>query len=182
MMTQLITDFKIGRQDKFFIDTNVWVYLFYPSVSKISQRISEKYSELLAEILEKENLIFTNLIQFSELINVIHHQEYNDVKRKGEFRGSFKDFRDSEGFSEAMKTAKMLSGKITKQTNLQTGMFNSDEMKKMVSNCDKADFNDIYFIELAKKENLHIITHDFDFKAASSFTNSIITANQKYFQ
>lgn len=181
-MTQQITDFKIGRQDKFFIDSNVWLYLYYPTVSGASKRVSDQYSELLNEILEKGNLIFTNLIQFSELINVIHHQEYYDAVYRKKFQGKFKNFRESEKFSEAMNTAKLVTNQITKQTHLQTGMFTSDEMKTMVGSCDKADFNDIYFIELAKKENLHIITHDFDFKAASNFTNSIITANQKYFQ
>lgn len=180
-MTQRTTEHKVGIQTKYFIDTNVWVYLFYPKSNSVTTKIAQQYADLFAKITAKGNLIFTNLIQFSELINVIINTEFYHAKRINKFNGSPKDFRKTPEFKTALKTAKLISEKVLKQTTLQSGTFNDNEMKEIVAACDKADFNDLYFVAFAEQKNLEIITHDFDFNAVEEFSNSIITANNRYF-
>lgn len=74
----------------------------------------------------------------------------------------------------------MITSQILKQTDLVSGVFNAEEMKRIASECDKADFNDLYFIRLAEKQSLNIVTHDFDFRAAKDFSFNIISANTNY--
>ena len=179
MKTEEISQYQIKLSDQFFFDSNVWLYLYYPQ-SGITQKQINAYSNFLDSILSKNKLLVTDLLQISEVVNVIISAEYRDFRNKGNHSISLKDWKASDKFQPALDTAKLITSRILKQTDLVSGVFNAEEMIQMVSECDKADFNDLYFIRLAEKQSLNIVTHDFDFRAAKDFRFNIISANTNY--
>lgn len=171
---------KVQGSKKFFLDSNVWLYLLYPQSSKIANRHIRAYSNFYNRVISVGALVLTNLIQISELINVILQTEYRIHKKKGNHI-PFKEFRSSEDGGIALSNAKVFISQVVKTAELQTGLFNSDEMKNIVFDCDKADFNDIYFAAFCERQDAILVTHDFDFRALSDHDLLVLSANENYF-
>lgn len=172
------SNFNPNYSHKFFFDSNVWLYLLFPQLSDISQRHINNYSEFFSKIKQKDCLIETNFVQMSELINVLLQNEFKSIKKINHSL-KFKEFRNSKEGEKALDNAKILTSFVLKSATLRNGNFNSEELKTMVENCDKADINDIYFASHCLKEQAILVTHDFDFNALKS-NLQIISANPKY--
>ncbi len=52
-----IADFSSESNDKFFIDSNVWMYLNSPQYADVATPVIGKYSTFFLEILAKKYLI-----------------------------------------------------------------------------------------------------------------------------
>lgn len=180
MKIESINNFIPKSNQTFFLDSNVWLYLLLPQDNTAAKGLIHKYSKLSDELANLDCLIQTNLIQISELINVILHKEYRFYVKKGG-SGSFKNFRSSADGKLALSKAKTFIAQITKLAVIQTGLFTNEEMKGMVSQCHIADFNDLYFVEFCVKQNAILITHDFDFGAIRNKNLTIVSANRNYF-
>lgn len=173
-------NYKCQITDKFFIDSNVWLYLYYPQSGKISDKIIHEYTEIFTQIKKKNLLISSNMIQFSEIINTIINIEFRLYKEKTKkFSISLKDFKKLDDFNETLQNAKTITESILTNVHLRDGIFNESELKSIVLQSDKADFNDMYFVEFCKKEKLHLITHDIDYKALDNSVK-LISVNKNY--
>ncbi len=181
MKIDSIDSFDVTRNQKFFFDSNVWLYLLYPQDNQSANRWITKYSKFNDLVLRRDSLILTNLIQMSELINVIVQKEYKRYCQsiKPNYI-NFKEYRDSEEGLNTLGKAKTFTAQIMKQTTLQTGLFNSEDMKAIVADCDKADFNDIYFARFCQKQSCIMVTHDYDFRALGTLDVQLLTANGAY--
>lgn len=162
----------------FFLDTNVWLYLYYPQDSTIAKGLIEKYSAFLTKI--ASGVIQTNLVQMSELINTILRAEYRIYCEQGN-RKKFKDYRETSEGRAAMSKAKDICAAVLKLAQLRDGSFNPEELKAMVLECDKADFNDIFFAHYCRKMKTTLVTHDFDF-AGIDMDIAVLSANSRYFK
>lgn len=171
-------DFNPNFSQKFFLDSNVWLYLIFPQHSNIAQKHINNYSDFFSKIKQKQCLIETNIVQMSELVNLLLQLEYRKNKKVNN-QLTFKEFRNNSQGKTALEEAKTLTSFILKFTTLRSGNFNSEEMVKMVENCDKADLNDIYFASHCIKEDAILVTHDFDFNALEK-NIKIISANPNY--
>lgn len=171
------SDFRPSHNQLFFLDTNVWLYLYYPQGSRRAQKEIATYSDFFGKIASEP--IQTNLVQMSELINTIMRAEYR-VYSESVNRVSFKDFRSSDSGKDAMKISKDIATAILKIAELRDGIFSPEELKSMVNDCDKADFNDIYFAYYCRKLSFTLVTHDFDFAGIEMDIN-LLTGNSRYF-
>jgi len=174
-------DFKPNRTQKFFLDSNVWMYLFFPQHSSIANRIIDKYSHFFNSIVKSDCLIETNILQISELVNLILHLEFKEARKRNVFTGSFKEFRNSNFAISALTNAKVLTDKIIKCSTLRDGIFGVNALQVIVASCDKADFNDLFFAEFCKNENAILVTHDFDFKAVQKEIQ-VVSFNSNYYE
>jgi len=175
MKIESITDYQIKYSDKFFIDTNVWLYLLYPQSSQPSKRVIQAYSDFYSKLLGRDSLILTHPLQLSELINALISIEYKIYCRKQYLK--LKEWKKTAEFKKVLSDAKELVNSITRQSELRSGTFTPVELKEIVDKCDQADFNDLFFIKFAEKEEMNILTHDGDFNVDLEFSNSIITVN-----
>lgn len=180
MKAKNLKDFKAKHNSKLFFDTNVWLYLYYPQHSQVSKTIIDRYSSLFSEVLSKNCLIVTDMIQMSELINLTLQLEYKAYCKKNPYL-SFKEFRDKNEYKEGLQNAKDFSTNILKTVTLRGGIFTPEELKTIVNKCDRADFNDIYFAQFCYKENAILITHDFDFNALDVEVE-LYTCNGRYLE
>lgn len=173
-------EFKIAYNHKFFIDSNVWLYLFYPQSSRISKGIIESYSDFFKRVIERECLVQTNLIQLSEIINTVLQIEFKEHKTISRNHSiSFKAFRMTPEGSGAINKAKTIVQQITRHSHVLSGIFGHPEILELIDNCDKADFNDLYFYQFCVKQDLILVTHDYDFSAILSEIQ-ILSANNKF--
>ena len=146
------------------MDTNIWHYLVYPQDAKINPKILNAYSDFFDQILRRDCLIETNLLQISEVINLIVQSEYKEYRNSNRLPKSLKDYKAGEEGKIALKNAKTFTQTILSSATIVSGIFNEAEMKSMAVDCDKADFNDLFFARMCQKNNCTIVTHDFDFK------------------
>jgi hypothetical protein len=163
---------------KFFFDTNIWLYLYFPQFSQIPQPIIARYSNFYSAVRSIGSLIVTDMIQMSELINLVLHLEYRVFLKSNNYI-SFKEFWAKPEYKNALQNAKIISESIMKATTFRGGIFSNEDLKRIVSKCDLADFNDIYFSEFCAKENAVLITHDFDFNALETGVE-LFTYNNRY--
>ena len=181
MKIEVLSDYNIRYSDQFFFDTNIWIYLLYPQQG-VSEKYINQYSDFYSKILTKDKLIATDLLQISELINAIINIEYRKYSKQEKVATlKLKEWKETSSFTNVLKELKIITDNLLRNTTLVSGIFNDAESKDLVSDCDKADFNDLYFVRLAEKQRLNIVTHDFDFKAAKNFSFSIISANTKFY-
>ncbi len=179
MKAKNLKELSPSSSTKFFLDTNVWLYLYFPQYSNVAKHIIEKYSSAFDEILEKNCLIVTDVIQMSELINLVLHIEFKEFQKTNPTI-TFKQFRNSVSSIDAFENAKLLAKNILKSATLRGGIFTEAEIITIVHSCDKADFNDIYFARFCDKESATLITHDFDFNALD-IEIKVYSGNSKYY-
>ncbi len=177
-INRLTSDFRPSLGEMFFLDTNVWLYLYYPHFSKNDQRLADLYSAFFAKVAAEP--IQTNLVQMSELINSVIRAEFR-IYQEGGKTISFKQYRETGHGKNAMAQAHTITSNILKSATLRSGIFTPDELKVMVLKCDKADFNDIYFAHYCMKQKLTLVTNDFDFNACDEDI-VVLTANKRYFR
>ncbi|KYG71760.1 PIN domain-containing protein [Roseivirga ehrenbergii] len=180
MKIELIKKFKPKASQVFFFDSNIWLYLLYPQGNLMAQSYIKTYSEFSDKILRNHCSVVTNIIQISEIINVVIKQEYNIYNRKGG-ELNFKNFRDSKEGKTSLIKAKTLIDQLIRITQIQSETLTDSEIRLIVNQCDCADFNDVYFAKFCEKQNAILVTHDFDFKALNHISITTLSANQKYF-
>lgn len=173
-------NFKPTFNDKFFLDTNVWLYLIFPQHSNISKGIIDQYSEFYSTILRRECLIESSIVQIAEIVNLILQLEFKAYKKKNNVTYDYKQFRSSDNSKEALRNAQTLVNLISKCSTIRSGNLTPEEIVKLTSDIEKADFNDLCYAKHCSKEKAILVTHDFDFNAINN-NFKIITANSKYF-
>ena len=146
-------EFAPSMTQKFFFDSNVWLYLTFPQSSDVSKSVIHVYSNLFKDVLSQDCLIETNILQISELVNRVIQTEYKLYKKLNpKWSFTFKEFRESTEGVQGLKNAKVLTDNIIKCSSLRDGIFALDELEELVRNCDKADFNDLYFAKFCEKK------------------------------
>src|SRR5690606_7326005 len=93
---------------------------------------------------------------------------------------NFKEYREKEDSKKALAECKILISSMLQTSTPTDGIFNTEEIVGIANQCDKADFNDIYFSEFCSNQGLTLVTHDFDFNAIDKEIK-ILSANENYF-
>lgn len=175
-----ISYYQPRKDDKFFFDTNIWIYLYYP-LGNYNKNIISKYSNFLKQILKNQSRVFISSIVLSEFINTYVRLEFNILKKKypNKILDFKKDFRGTKKYRNVISDIKItLKRQILKFTQRIDDKFNKMDIDELLLDLENSDFNDNYYICLCEIENLKIVTHDKDFK--SKATNiPILTANSK---
>jgi len=173
-------DFQPNYTHKFFFDSNVWLFLLYPQFNETTKSHIRKYSNFFDRILGKECLLVTNPIQISEMINVILSHELRLARRQG-VATDLKSYRKTSEGKTSMGVAKTFTEQVLKFATLKSGIFGQQELKNLVTLCDTADFNDLFFGEFCKKEDCILVTHDYDFQEVPDLELELVSANWRYF-
>lgn len=175
------TDYKVTSKDVFFLDTNIWLYL-YASIGKVNQNIVDEYSDLLSDILDENAKLVTTSMQISEFINAYFRIEYNaELERLGKKSNVFqykRDFRSSKTFQTLVSVIhKVISNKILKYTIKLDDDFSTLNIEEVLPANKEFDFNDEYFLYLCEKNKIKIVSHDKDI-AKSNRDIELITSHR----
>jgi predicted nucleic acid-binding protein len=173
-----IFNYEPKTMDSYFFDTNVWIYIFCP-IANSNKKAQQRYSGFYQQLLRGKHAIFVNSLVISEFANAYLRIDFNLWKKEERLPQADykKDFVKSERFNNTVLDVKSALNNILKRADKMTDNFNAIDFQKIYSEFGKCDFNDAYYIELARMNSWKIVTHDADFFLDNSSNIEIITAN-----
>lgn len=184
MKIENINNYKINYGTKYFLDANVLLYISNPFETS-NQKCTSIYSNFLQDLIKNNCTILLNLQVFSEVINRLEYEFFHYGRKNGRFdKSSFKnikEFRRSEFFKDILTDIQKIVKQILNYSEVLSGDINSIDLKELILNCDKMDFNDFVHINFCMRNSLKLVTHDFDFLNCENEKIEIITANNRYF-
>lgn len=169
------------EKDCFFLDTNVWLYIYYGIYSEQDRYFKKWYTDAFEKMLLCNCKIFVDFLVLSEFVNRFARLEYDrkmpPIKREPN-RNNYKIFRKS---GDGQNTAREIVININK-------ILNKSELCDLDYNCIKpklsaqlkeyekfdSDFNDLIYVELCKEKKFTFVTHDGDF---NNHDIRVLTAN-----
>jgi len=151
------------ENNKYFLDTNVWLYL-YCSVGNYNKQVIDSYNEFFGKILEANSKIYTTSMQISEFFNAYCRIEFNIMKSENsQIKDYKKDFRQTEEFIEVIKELNLvINHKIMRNSNKLDDDFNNTPLEDLLYTDKDYDFNDEYFLNLCEKNDLLMVSNDRD--------------------
>jgi len=162
--------YKVDKNTKVLIDTNVLIFVFYPINSNKNK--VDHYSMSLEKLRENNSQIFISSIVISEFINRWLRLDFeknfqNDDKTK-KFK---KDYRVSDTYKKTIKLILKTIKKIYKNYNIKNidDCYSSFDIEKRYKD-NYIDFNDLILIHIAEKYNLKILTDDNDINKIKKFS------------
>jgi len=162
------------KEDLFFFDNNIWIFLFCPLGEHQYYR-QKIYSSFLKKILDVGALVFINDLVLSEFSNTYFRLDFNYWKK--EQKGNYTYKKDYVGTPRYQKIASDIHYAIDDILDVATHSnlsINELGLDDVLSNIEYIDFNDSFYLEQAKKGHWKIVTDDKDFQKVSSQV-SIIT-------
>ena len=137
------------------------MYMFY-TYGGYSKSLIRSYTTLFNNAIQNNSMIFIPSIEVSEFINTYCRQEYHRyLRQEGKSPSSF-DFKHDY--------------KATQDYKLDD-IFSEIDITSIYDKPNEFDFNDRYYLKLAEKEGIKIITNDADFYSDLGDVE-VITANR----
>jgi len=171
-------DYLPKEDDVFLVDTNVLISLFTP-INGRDEMIGRQYEKFIRKADAKSKFVVTSM-NLSELINVNLRYEYDRYRANGNDI-KYKEYRKLQEFEKELE---LLKSVIERQLLKMMERINDDFTNIDVVNCfsgqtDCFDFADRYYVELARKNCMKILTNDYDFSVISDVY--IVSTNPKFF-
>ena len=176
-----IDRYQPRETDKFFFDTNVWMY-FYCPLGGYKQKVIRRYDRFLKKILQAKATIYISSLVLSEFVNAYIRLEFNIQKRKvpSIFKDFKRDFRNTEAYKKVANDVRTsVQHQIMKLSARLTDNFSEIDLEDIFRDIESSDFNDNYYLKMAEDNDLIIITNDADFVSAEKVNVQILTANYK---
>jgi len=170
-----LSKIKSLKNRSIFFDTNILIYLFWPT----NKSFEKQYSKIFSELLKQKNNLFVDFIVISEIVNRTIRIEYvNYIREYGISKNDlkFKEFRDSETGKNILEDIfTIVNAKILKSFNIATKEFTKNDIKNFLE-VNLLDFSDKGIESICKDNNYILLTND------SDFINSeieVLTINKK---
>ena len=171
-----ITKYDPKSSDIFFFDNNIWMYLFCPlaNYNKSKQR---HYSSFLQSIKTSRSTIFISCLILSEFSNRNLRMDFDLWKDEtGQYGADFKkDYVGTGRYMETVEEIKLSINKIMQLCEKTPDNFNAIEIEDVLSHFSHIDFNDSYYLEMAKLAKWKIVTDDNDFSKYLNHNIEIVT-------
>lgn len=160
-----ISSYEPKKDEKFFFDTNIWLYLLCP-VGNYNQAVVNKYNMFFSKIVLNKSIIYTSAMVISEFFNVYARIEFSikqnsDPKKYKNYKNDFRNTKEYETFSA--QVCGLIDAKILKYSIRIDDKFSTINKSNLLCQSSSYDFNDKYFVELCKDNKLKIVTNDKDF-------------------
>lgn len=158
-----LNSYAITKEDKFFFDTNIWLYM-HCNIGNYSAQLVQDYSDFYQDVKVAGATILTNTLLISEFVNTYTRLEFNLRKRSDRLSDFKRDFRSNPSYKPLLDSINKLTEiKILRNTTKIQDNFHEFEEQNFFSNSNTYDFNDEYFCYLAEKLDFKIVTNDKDF-------------------
>ena len=149
------------KEDKFFLDTNIWIFLYGPYGSTDSEKTS-KYSSFVKEITSQKCKIYTSSCVISEFINrYLRYGHSNSRYAKKPYKNSYKKSNEYKRTFGLLKESFL---KNFKDVILLDDNFSKTNLNDLLKISEKTDFNDVIISHILKTHGIPLVTDDGDFK------------------
>jgi len=170
MSSVVSNNYTFTENDKIFIDTNIWVFLFSPSFIDSAEWQIEKYSTIFSNLIESNAKIFISGTVISEFINLCLKTDFNKSFNRDGTKNYKRDYRGSSNYNE---TYSIIINEVKRifaipNITLVNDEFSSMYVEELLSQYRQSDFNDLIIYHISQEYNLKVLTNDGDF---SDFEN-----------
>ena len=155
---------QVGEQDRYFFDTNVWMFLFAPLASSKFYK-QKTYSSLLKEIMSRNATIWINSLVVAEYVNAVLKLEFKQwMKRNKLTNADFKhDFRSTNEYLVALSEVKNQVSDILSIATRRPDDFHVVDGDKLISSMGTSvDYGDSVIIDACNRANIKLVTDDRD--------------------
>jgi predicted nucleic acid-binding protein len=160
-----IRTYQPKSTDVFFFDNNIWMFLFCP-IGNYEPYKQKQYSTFFKYIQTAKATVFVNSLVLSEFANTYFRLDFKLWKNtEKHYDGNYKqDYIPTKRYTKAAHDVKAALKDILQCSDRNTDNFNAVELNNIYSHMDYIDFNDSYYLELARIGQWKIVTDDHDFK------------------
>lgn len=154
--------YPFQKDEPILIDANVWLYL-NPTSGNPSHHWIQKYSAVLASMLNLKAMILVDSVILSEYVNRSFRLEFS---ASGQQYADFKSFRKSALGISAAKTISTACKQILKIASPVDTIFSKANHPEIFGEIEAggADFNDLVISETCREKGWKLLTNDLDFK------------------
>lgn len=154
----------------YFFDACVWRIIFSPTELPYQyDNQIEAYSNLYEKILANDGCIYITHTVISEYTNSLlrNYFDYWKEKQNNPSLNYKKDFRPSEDYRKFSNSVSTQVRMILEDDAIlfveNEYIYKKEVAQQSVSNLENSDFNDQLYVQICKKLNYTLITHDRDF-------------------
>jgi predicted nucleic acid-binding protein len=171
-----ITKYSPRSSDIFFFDNNVWMYLFCP-LANYNKNKQKHYSAFLQNITISRSTIFISSLVLSEFTNRYLRMDFEQWKDEQKmYDTDFKrNYVGTERYNTTVLEIKRNINQIMKFCEKSSDNFNAIDLNIVLQHLSQIDFNDSYYLELAKISRWKIVTDDSDYLSYKGHDIEIIT-------
>lgn len=174
-----ISSHQPKKEDGYFLDCNVLMYIFYTNGS-YKQNTIKNYSELITKIINAKAKILLTDVLLSEFINTYIRLEFHRLARVNNWprdKEYFKrTFRFSKEYKDILRELKIIITRHLAEFALMIDIpFSKFKFDTLFDKPETFDFNDRYYGFMMEKYDAYIVTNDADFSDISQC--KIITGN-----
>jgi predicted nucleic acid-binding protein len=178
-----ITSYQPQKDERFFLDANVWLFLFCP-LGGYRQYIIRKYARFLKQAMIRQSVVFITAMVLSEYINRYLRLEYNflrdgDPTRYTDYKRDFRDTMDGRSLVRTVYDS--INRHILAVATPIDDHFQRVKPDDLLAGTEAVDFNDQCYANLAYLEGLKIVTDDSDFSNVT-LNIPVLTGNPKLLQ
>lgn len=167
------------KSDNFFLDANIWLYLFCP-LGGYNAKVIGKYDNFLKHALQTRSRIYVSSLVISEFINAYIRLEFKLLQKEypHKYKDFKRDFRNTARYSTQMNDiSNIVKNKILKNTERIDDEFATINIDALFDSIGTSDFNDKYYVSLCTRKDMKIVTNDGDFLKIKTHVD-ILTANE----
>lgn len=171
-MTYRLNDYSRLSGQSIFVDTNVLIYLFWPTGQ---YSLESGYAEVFKNLLKQNNILYVDFLVISEFINRVLRNEY---KKKQNSKKSFKEYRNSQDGKVLINDVYLIVQKyILRDFKIIGKCFTQTDIEKFLED-GNLDVIDKAIVSICLENNLVLLTNDKDFKNSGI---PILTDNRHFF-
>ena len=171
---------EINRLDRsgIILDANIWLYLYCP-LGGYNERMVSAYSRCYANLLKSANVIFTDVIVLSEVVNRYLRLAFEQYKREeNKVNIDYKrDYRVTDNCRNALSEIRgVIKNRILARSDICNPQYTKESLLNMIDELSpELDFNDQHIIKICNDNGFYLLTHDGDFRNAPV---NIVSANR----
>lgn len=188
-----IAGYEPTKSDQFFFDTNVWISLLFEDQSGHASRHNDRLSAFFTKTIANCSTILITPVVVSEFVHAYFKVDANhwggdrglDRSAMSSTRFFKHEYRQSDRYEKTKKKVrKLIARQMLRFSEPVPEFLFAEEGPKITleetleTMEDVGDFNDAYFVELAYKLGLKLVTNDADFGATKRDV-TILTPNRK---
>jgi hypothetical protein len=171
-----ITNYSPKSSDVFFFDNTVWMYLFCP-LGSYNQKKQKHYSSFLKNVGSSKCTIYISSLILSEFANRYLRLDFELWKNETKnYSANFKrNFIGTQRYKDTIEEVTASINNIMSLCEKTPDNFNAVDFINVLEHFVHVDFNDSYYLELARISKLKIVTDDSDFVNYTNHSIEIFT-------
>ena len=173
-----IDSYQPKPTEKFFFDTNIWMFLLCP-LGNYREHIIAQYGNFFKKVKEEKSLLFVSSLVLSEFFNAYVRLEFALWKEKDCNNTKYSEFKKTQTYKDQVFEASyVIKNVMLKFAERVDDKFREMDIEELFAQMENSDLNDNYYLELVLMEQMIFVTDDGNIPSPK-IKSTIITGNPR---